>query len=263
MIEPLDIDNDFLVTSRRRFLRGSSALIGGAVLSGGLAGSEASTATAAESAGNLPPNIPEWMKDLAIPWAASPMERRRRSRKTSSKRFRRNCRNIYLPRGGRRLRISTASSRRNGLFYERHHGGVPAIDPDQHRLMLHGLVDKPLILRWKISAAFHRNHRSTFSNVPATRFIQNLTARPHPTLWDCSSRRSATGVSLKLVCRERIAPEARWLVAEGADAAALTRSIPIEKCSTMRCWYTARTANGCARSRVIRCACCCPASKAI
>ena len=31
----------------------------------------------------------------------------------------------------------------NGLFYERHHGGVPAIDPEQHRLMLHGLVDRP------------------------------------------------------------------------------------------------------------------------
>jgi sulfane dehydrogenase subunit SoxC len=29
----------------------------------------------------------------------------------------------------------------NGLFYERHHGGVPTIDPEQHRLMLHGLVD--------------------------------------------------------------------------------------------------------------------------
>ena len=34
----------------------------------------------------------------------------------------------------------------NGLFYERHHGGVPTIDPAQHRLMLHGLVDKPLDL---------------------------------------------------------------------------------------------------------------------
>jgi len=33
----------------------------------------------------------------------------------------------------------------NGLFYERHHAGVPTIDPAQHRLMLHGLVDRPLI----------------------------------------------------------------------------------------------------------------------
>jgi sulfane dehydrogenase subunit SoxC len=33
----------------------------------------------------------------------------------------------------------------NGLFYERHHAGVPAIDPAEHRLMIHGLVDNPLI----------------------------------------------------------------------------------------------------------------------
>jgi sulfane dehydrogenase subunit SoxC len=40
-----------------------------------------------------------------------------------------------------------------------------------------------------------------------------------------------TGVSLKLVLQEAgLRPEAKWIVAEGADAAALTRSIPIEKC---------------------------------
>ena len=33
----------------------------------------------------------------------------------------------------------------NGLFYERHHAGVPAIDPAQHRLMLHGMVDNHMI----------------------------------------------------------------------------------------------------------------------
>jgi hypothetical protein len=33
----------------------------------------------------------------------------------------------------------------NGLFYERHHGGIPNIDPAQHRLIVHGLVQKPLI----------------------------------------------------------------------------------------------------------------------
>jgi sulfane dehydrogenase subunit SoxC len=33
----------------------------------------------------------------------------------------------------------------NGLHFERYHAGVPAIDPDQHRLIVHGLVDRPLI----------------------------------------------------------------------------------------------------------------------
>ena len=31
----------------------------------------------------------------------------------------------------------------NGLVYERHHNGVPDIDPDQHRLVIHGLVREP------------------------------------------------------------------------------------------------------------------------
>ena len=40
-----------------------------------------------------------------------------------------------------------------------------------------------------------------------------------------------TGVSLKLVLQEAgLQPDAKWVVAEGADAAAMTRSIPIEKC---------------------------------
>ncbi len=34
----------------------------------------------------------------------------------------------------------------NGLHFERHHAGIPAIDPDRHRLAIHGLVERPLIL---------------------------------------------------------------------------------------------------------------------
>jgi sulfane dehydrogenase subunit SoxC len=33
----------------------------------------------------------------------------------------------------------------NGLHYERHHSGVPDIDPAKHRLLIHGLVKRPLI----------------------------------------------------------------------------------------------------------------------
>src|SRR5688500_2711364 len=33
----------------------------------------------------------------------------------------------------------------SGLHFERHHNGVPDIDPAQHRLLIHGLVKKPLI----------------------------------------------------------------------------------------------------------------------
>src|SRR5690349_16817738 len=33
----------------------------------------------------------------------------------------------------------------SALHYERHHAGVPKIDPAQHRLLIHGLVERPLI----------------------------------------------------------------------------------------------------------------------
>src|ERR671912_2308469 len=32
----------------------------------------------------------------------------------------------------------------SGLHYERHHAGIPNIDPAKHRLIIHGLVDRPM-----------------------------------------------------------------------------------------------------------------------
>ena len=37
----------------------------------------------------------------------------------------------------------------SALHFERHHNGVPAIDPDRHRLLIHGLVNRPLIFTVK------------------------------------------------------------------------------------------------------------------
>src|SRR5262245_65604723 len=34
----------------------------------------------------------------------------------------------------------------SALHYERHHAGIPTIDPAQHRLVIHGMVDRPLSL---------------------------------------------------------------------------------------------------------------------
>ena len=61
----VDIDKGNETTSRRRFLRGGGALVGGAVIAGGFAASDALGAT--ENADNLPPNVPEWMKTPGDP----------------------------------------------------------------------------------------------------------------------------------------------------------------------------------------------------
>jgi sulfane dehydrogenase subunit SoxC len=34
----------------------------------------------------------------------------------------------------------------SALHFERHHNGVPMIDPDRHRVLIHGLVERPLTL---------------------------------------------------------------------------------------------------------------------
>ena len=65
MTEPTDVDEDLVMTSRRRFLRDGGALVGGAVMAGSLAGSEA--LGAGKNADNLPPNVPEWMKTPGDP----------------------------------------------------------------------------------------------------------------------------------------------------------------------------------------------------
>jgi sulfane dehydrogenase subunit SoxC len=119
----------------------------------------------------------------------------------------------------------------NGLFYERHHDGVPSIDPAQHRLMLHGLVDRPLILTMDDLRRFPSQSQIYFlecSGNPGYKKPYGKTASDLVGLLSCAEW---TGVRLKTVLQEAgLQACAKWVVAEGADAAAMTRSIPIEKC---------------------------------
>lgn len=118
----------------------------------------------------------------------------------------------------------------NGLFYERHHGGVPDIDPAQHRLLVHGLVRKDLLFSVEELRRFpsvSRIHFLECSGNPGFD-VYGKTAADANGLISCAEW---TGVPLRTVLEEvGLRPEAHWVVAEGADAAGMTRSIPIEKC---------------------------------
>jgi len=228
MTESTDLDDDRAVTSRRRFLRESGALMGGAVVAGLADG----TAIAAEPGSeNVPPNVPEWMKAPGDPMGSqlygtpSPFE------KNVVKNISKNLPQYISASGRTPIGDLDGIITPNGLFYERHHGGVPAIDPDQHRLMLHGLVDRPMIFTMEDLRRFPSQSRIHFlecSGNPVYTKPYGKTASDLVGLLSCAEW---TGVSLKLVLEEAgLRPEAKWLVAEGADAAALTRSIPIEKC---------------------------------
>ena len=231
MTEPTDVDHDVVVASRRRFLREGGALMGGAVLAGGLAGSEALAAADAASASNVPPNVPEWMKAPGDPVGSqlygtpSPFE------KGVVRNVPRNAAQYLSAASRTPLQDLDGIITPNGLFYERHHGGVPDIDPAQHRLMLHGLVDKPLIFTMDDIRRFPTESRIHFlecSGNPGYKKPYGRTASDLVGLLSCAEW---TGVSLKLVLQEAgLQQAAKWVVAEGADAAALTRSIPIEKC---------------------------------
>src|SRR5271169_4754801 len=229
MTEPIKIDQAAAVTSRRRFLRGGSALLGGTVIASGLAGGEAPAAS--ESSENLPPNVPEWMKTPGDEMGSelygtpSPFE------KGVVKNIPKNLKQYISAAGRTPLQDLDGIITPNGLFYERHHGGVPTIDPAQHRLMLHGLVDRPLIFTMDDIRRFPSQSRIHFlecSGNPAYTKPYGKTASDLVGLLSCAEW---TGVSLKLVLQEAgLKADAKWVVAEGADAAAMTRSVPIEKC---------------------------------
>jgi sulfane dehydrogenase subunit SoxC len=213
---------------RRRFLA-RAGLVGGGALAGGLSPLRA----LAKGEENLPPNVPEWMRSLgpgvtASPYGApSPFEKGvvRRSVEwlTATEQSSINFTPLHALEG-----IITPS----GLCFERHHGGVPEIDPEQHRLMIHGMVERPLLFTMDDILRFPSVSRIHFLECPANGGMEWKGAQmdgvqfTHGMVHCCEW----TGVKLSTLLAEAgIAPTAKWLLAEGADAAAMTRSIPIEK----------------------------------
>jgi sulfane dehydrogenase subunit SoxC len=121
----------------------------------------------------------------------------------------------------------------NGLHYERHHSGVPDIDPDRHRLLIHGLVKRPLtftveaLLRYPMVSRIHFLECSGNSLIMFGPTPPALTCGQVHGMVSCSEW---TGVPLRLLLEEAGADlTAPWLLAEGADAAAMSRSVPMAK----------------------------------
>jgi sulfane dehydrogenase subunit SoxC len=121
----------------------------------------------------------------------------------------------------------------SGLHFERSHSGVPDIDPGQHRLLVHGMVKRPLVftiealLRYPMVSRVHFLECSGNSQVFYQPTPPNLTAGQTQGLVSGSDW---TGVPLRLVLEEAgVDRGAEWILAEGADAAAMSRSIPMAK----------------------------------
>lgn len=120
----------------------------------------------------------------------------------------------------------------SSLHYERHHAGVPAIDPARHRLTIHGLVERPLVLTM-----------DEISRLPSVSRIHFLecggnsggewgvkTALDAQRAYGLASCSEWTGVPLSLLLREvGVKPGSSWIIAEGADACRMQRSVPLSK----------------------------------
>ncbi|WP_404383729.1 sulfite dehydrogenase [Caenispirillum salinarum] len=120
----------------------------------------------------------------------------------------------------------------SGLHFERHHAGVAVIDPSHHRLLVHGMVDRPLV--------FDMASLRRYPAVSRMHFIEcsgnGLTEWKEPTLktvqgtHGLTSTSEWTGVPLSTLLAEAgVQDGAAWILAEGADGAMMTRSIPIDK----------------------------------
>ena len=121
----------------------------------------------------------------------------------------------------------------NGLHFVVARGGETEIDPDKHRLLIHGLVRQPMIYTVD---ALHRypmvsrisfvecggNSAPLYSKEPIQGNVQALHG-----LCSCAEW---TGVALATLLDEvGVDPKAKWFIAEGADLPTMNKSIPLAK----------------------------------
>ena len=121
----------------------------------------------------------------------------------------------------------------NGLHFEITHNGIPDIDPDQHRLVIHGLVKRPLSFSVEALSRYPMTSRISFVECAGNSgALISPAAVPGTaqTLHGLVSCAEWTGVPLAVLLAEMsVDPKAKWLLAEAADPASVSRSIPIEK----------------------------------
>lgn len=121
----------------------------------------------------------------------------------------------------------------NGLHFERSHDGIPDIDPDKHQLLIHGQVRRPLSFTLEALARYPTVSRMAFIECAGNggalyqKAPVQLGAQGLHGLVSCAEW---TGVPLAVLLEEAgVDPKARWILAEGADAASMSRSVPLAK----------------------------------
>ena len=118
------------------------------------------------------------------------------------------------------------------LHFERHHSGVPQIDPATHTLLIHGLVERPTVYTIdelkRLPSESHIYFVECSGNsgrewkAPGAGDVQKGFGLARRSEW--------TGVPVRLLLEEAgLQKDAKWMLAEGADACKLFRSLPLDK----------------------------------
>ncbi|WP_440641810.1 sulfite dehydrogenase [Bradyrhizobium sp. PUT101] len=211
--------------SRRSFLAAGAGVAASVLAKPALAGGG--------NPANQPPNVPEWTKSLGEGVAVRPYGKPSKFEKDVIRR------DVEWLTASRESSVSFTPLHElegiitpNGLCFERHHGGIAEIDPADHRLMIHGLVERPLIVTLDELKRYPRVNRIHFMECAANSGMEWRGAQ----LNGCQFTHGMihcvqyTGVSLRTLLEEAgVKTNGKWLLVEGADAAAMDRSLPIEK----------------------------------
>jgi sulfane dehydrogenase subunit SoxC len=210
-------------------LMGRRALLQKALLSAGVAVAAAGVARADDSVGA---NAPDWMKTPGRTFTAYG---------TPSRWQEKVQRTIAVAPGRPGTGVSRTPLQRlegtitpAGLHFERHHNGVPDIDPAQHELLIHGMVKRPLAFSADVLMRYPLETQIRFVECSGNSGALGAPQPVQATSGDLNGLLSGsewTGVRLATLLNEAgVTPGAKWVIAEGADAAAMSRSIPLGKC---------------------------------
>ena len=209
---------------RRSFLRSGAALAGAGVAS----------ATGIVAARAQPLQIPQSAKEMgrviepAVYGMPSKFEANVKRRRTDVFVNRQNWSDWSMTPLQDQLGIVTP----NGLFFERHHAGTPDIDPDQHVLVIHGMVRQPLkfsmsdLMRYPSVSKFYFLECSGNGLTDWTKAASTTVQQSHGLL-SCAQW---TGVPVSTLLQEAgVQGGAQWILFEGADGASHGRSMPLDK----------------------------------
>lgn len=216
-----------------RPVAGNGLLHRRALLTRGLVLASASAATAASAAEPAVPGdpAPPWMRTPGKPFSIYGQPSRHEQQV-----IRRISGNRLLPGNGvslTPLEDLEGFITPTGLHFERHHNGVPDIDPALHRLLIHGRVKRPLsfgvddLLRYPLRSQLIFLECGGNSNAG---WHPEPIQRPPGSFHGLVSCSEWTGVPLSLLLDEAgVDRQAGWCIAEGADAFAMNVSLPVAK----------------------------------